>query len=87
MGGHRVWIAFNDGVAGELDLMPHLKFTGVFEALRKPSYFAQVRVDDQAGTIAWPNEANVDPIVLYSWVTKRAVESILADPDLCKTRS
>ena len=79
MGGHRVWVCFNDGVAGELDLKPHLQFTGVFEPLRDPVYFAKVRVDPDAGTIVWPNEADIDPLVLYSWVTKRDIESLLQE--------
>ena len=64
MGGHRVWVCFNDGVAGELDLKPRLQFTGVFEPLVDPAYFAKVRVDPEAGTIVWPNEA--DPLTWTS---------------------
>lgn len=41
MGGYRVWVCFKDGVAGEIDLQPLLKFTGVFEPLLDHAYFCQ----------------------------------------------
>ncbi len=81
MGGYRLWLAFHNGVAGEVDLRSHMQFTGVFRPLQDNSYFAQVRVDREAGTIVWPNHADLDPVVLYSWVTKRNIEDILAEPD------
>ena len=84
MGGYRLWVAFHDGVAGEVDLQSHLQFTGVFEPLLDARYFAQVRVDSEAGTISWPNDADVDPVVLYSWVTNQNVENILAKPNPSK---
>lgn len=34
-----------------------------------PAYFSQVRVDEEAGTIVWPNGADLDPLVLHSKVT------------------
>jgi hypothetical protein len=63
-GGHRVFLRFDDGVEGVLDLRPILKdFRGVWAPLRSPSYVRRVRVD--FGTIAWPNDADIDPVVLY----------------------
>ncbi len=38
---------------------------GIFAALQDPDFFAQVRVDAEAGTIVWPNGADLDPDVLY----------------------
>jgi hypothetical protein len=52
-----------------VDLAKHLAFRGVFEPLSDPACFAQVRVDRELGTIAWPNGADLDPDVLYSQVT------------------
>ena len=38
---------------------------GVFAPLQDPAYFARVSVDADAGTIVWPNGADLDPDVLY----------------------
>jgi hypothetical protein len=37
----------------------------MFEPLRDPDFFKQVRVDEQLGTIVWPNGADMDPVVLH----------------------
>jgi Protein of unknown function (DUF2442) len=30
-----------------------------------PTFFAQVRVDDDLGTVVWPDGADLDPLVLH----------------------
>ena len=69
LGGYRLFLRFADGLAGELDLAPLLRFTGVFEPLRDPEYFALVRVDADSGTIVWPNGADLCPDVLRHHLT------------------
>ena len=69
LGDYRLHLRFEDGVEGVVDLAPHLSFQGVFEPLRDPAYFAQVRVDADLGTVAWPNGADLDPDVLYGRIT------------------
>jgi uncharacterized protein DUF2442 len=69
LGDYRLYLRFEDGVEGVVDLAPHLSFRGVFEPLRDPEYFAQVGVDAVLGTVVWPNGADLDPDVLYGRVT------------------
>jgi hypothetical protein len=69
LGDYRLHLRFEDGVEGIVDLAPHLSFHGVFEPLRDHAYFAQVRVDPELGTVAWPNGADLDPDVLYGRIT------------------
>jgi hypothetical protein len=69
VGDYRLHLRFEDGVEGVVDLAPHLTFRGVFEPLRDPEYFAQVRVDADLGTVVWPNGVDLDPDVLYGRVT------------------
>lgn len=76
-GDYRLWLRFQDGVEGEVDLGPELTFQGVFASLRDPAYFARVRVNPDLGTICWPNDADWDPVVLYSLLTKRPIETLL----------
>jgi hypothetical protein len=62
---HRVHVSFEDGVAAEIDLSYLLDRGGVFEPLRDVDYFRQLRADSEAGTIVWPNEADIAPETLY----------------------
>ena len=58
-------LGFDDGTVREIDLEAEL-WGPVFEPLRHdPQLFRQVRVDDELGTIVWPNGADLDPDVLH----------------------
>lgn len=63
---HIVWIRFEDGTEGEIDLAPELRGP-VFEPLKNVNYFAQLAVAEY-GTIAWPNGADLAPEFLYDQV-------------------
>ena len=70
LGGYRLWLRFDDGREGEIDLSPYLKpFRNMFAPLADPGYFARVRVSRSAGTIQWPNGVDLDPDVLHERVT------------------
>jgi hypothetical protein len=57
---------FHNGTIKEIDLEPVL--SGVlYDPLRNRELFRQVAVDDEAGTIKWPNGADFDPQLLYCW--------------------
>ena len=73
LGEHRLRLRFDDGVEGEVDLAPRLEFRGVFAPLKDPRYFGRVRVEPDGGTICWPNDADIDQVVLYSWVTGKPI--------------
>lgn len=72
--GHRLRIRFEDGVEGEIDLDKLVRWEGVFEPVRDPARFVEVRVNPELGTICWPNGADLDPDVLYSAVTGQPIE-------------
>jgi hypothetical protein len=60
-----VHLVFSDGVQKDVDLEP-LLHGPVFEPLRRdPELFRAVKVDEELGTIVWPNGADMDPDVLY----------------------
>ena len=52
-------------MTAELDLSYLLGYGGVFEPLRDADYFGRLRADPEAGTIVWPNEADIAPETLY----------------------
>jgi len=66
---YRLYLRFEDDVEGEIDVTGLIDFVGVFAPLRNHEYFIQVRVNPELGTICWPNQADLDPDVLYSIVT------------------
>lgn len=59
-----VQVMFDDGVVRRIDLEPEL-YGEMFEPLRDPATFVRVRVDPEAGTIVWPNGADLAPEFLY----------------------
>jgi hypothetical protein len=70
---YKLYLQFEDGVKGVVDIKELIEFIGVFEPLRDQKYFRQVEVNPEIGTIQWPNEADLDPDVLYSVITGRPI--------------
>jgi hypothetical protein len=65
LGEYRLRLAFSDGTAGVIDLAWLQERGGVFAPLRDPDYFRLVTRDPEAGTIVWPNGADIAPETLY----------------------
>ncbi len=59
-----VWLRFNDGAEGEIDLAAELEGE-MFAPLKDPVMFRQLRVDPELQTIVWPNGADLAPEFLY----------------------
>ncbi len=77
LGEYRLELSFTDGARGELDLRGRIVGRGgVFRPLEDLSFFQQVRVDPEAGTIVWPNEVDFCPDVLYRLVTGKPIREL-----------
>lgn len=74
LGHYRLRLGFDDGTRRDVDLSYLQDRGGVFQPLRDPDYFAQVRVDPEAGTIVWPNGVDLDPMVLHGDFTPASGE-------------
>ena len=57
-------LLFSDGTVGDVDFSSE-RWTGVPEPLNDPTYFAQVEVDPEAGTVVWPCGIDLAPEPLY----------------------
>lgn len=74
LGGYRLRLTFADGLVSDVDLAERLsgQLGPVLEPLRNPDFFAQVYVDPDIGTIAWPNGADLAPDRLYEQAVRVA---------------
>lgn len=60
--GHRVFVRFNDGSGGEIDLSQSL-MGPIYEPLRDVQYFRRFSLEGH--TLAWPNGADFAPEYLH----------------------
>ena len=74
--GYSLQLRFSDGAEGIVDLS-YIPRQGVFESWNDPSFFREVSIDPETGTLAWPGEIDLDPYVLYSRVTGKFIEQVL----------
>ncbi len=57
---------FNDGKIKDVNVEPVL-YGELYAPLRRKELFEQVIIDQEAGTVVWPNGADFDPDMLYQW--------------------
>ena len=72
--GFRLFLRYDDGASGVLDLSP-LAGRGVFGAWLEPGIFEQVRLSE-AGAPEWPGEVDLCPDALYLRMTGKRPEDI-----------
>jgi hypothetical protein len=57
-------VGFNDGLVRDVDCS--FLFHGPLgEQLRDPEYFGMARIDEEAGTVVWPNGLDPAPEILH----------------------
>ena len=75
--GLRLWLRFEDGTEGTVDLEGRVRFVGLLKALERPEFFREVVVNRDSGPVEWPGEIDLDPDVLYAWVRGTTPEALL----------
>lgn len=65
--GYVVWLRFNDGTEGEVDLTADLHGE-VFQPLKDPKFFSSFQVHPELRTLVWPNGADFAPEFLRAAV-------------------
>jgi len=64
---YTLWLRFQDGTQGEVDLGPELAGP-VFEALKSVEEFRRFKIHPEFHTLVWPNGADFAPEFLYQEV-------------------
>jgi uncharacterized protein DUF2442 len=59
-------VRFEDGSIQVIDFRPVLHGE-IFGPLRDSVFFDRVRLDDESGTLTWPNGADFEPATLHDW--------------------
>ena len=73
--GYRIWLRYDDGASGEVDLS-HLAGKGVFAAWNNRAFFESVHLDDNKA-IVWNEELDLCPDALYMDITGKTVEELM----------
>ncbi len=69
VGPFTLCVRFADGTSQVVDFEPVLHGE-LFGPLRDVALFDQVRLDEEARTLTWPNGADFDPALLHDWPTR-----------------
>ena len=67
---YRVWLSFDNGISGEIDLFSEL-WGEMFEPLKDKALFSTVRLDATLRTITWQNCADLAPEFLLELLEKK----------------
>ena len=69
-GSHSLRLEFSDGTRKRVNVLPLLKGP-IFQPLLDPRYFRTILLDPVAGTVVWPNGADLAPEALYALCAER----------------
>jgi len=73
---YRIWLKYNDGAQGELDLS-HLAGQGIFSLWDQKDQFQNVHIGE-FGQVAWNNEVELCADSLYLQLTHKKPEDIFS---------
>ncbi|MEO8347920.1 MAG: DUF2442 domain-containing protein [Acidobacteriota bacterium] len=59
-------VRFEDGSSQVIDFRPVLHGE-IFSPLLDSVFFDRVQLDDESGTLTWPNGADFEPAMLHDW--------------------
>ena len=61
---YHIWIEYEDGLNGELDLSSLLGLK-VFEQFYDKEFFSQVHIDEETHAITWSEQVDICPVSAY----------------------
>jgi hypothetical protein len=72
--GYKIWLEFEDGVSGEVDLS-HLAGKGIFTLWKNDENFKNVSMEN-GRRLAWSDEIDLDADSLYLKITGKKPEEL-----------
>ena len=77
----RIWVRFDDGVAGSVDLSDSAALGGIFAQWSDEGFWRSAHIVTDSGAVAWGDGTEVDacPLSLYLDVTGRTFEDLQAE--------
>jgi len=78
---YSIWVRFDDGTAGEVDLSDSAETGGIFSAWSDSGYWRSAHIVPDTGAVAWGNDSDVDvcPHSLYLDLTGKSFDELRAD--------
>ncbi|NTV67898.1 MAG: DUF2442 domain-containing protein [Chlorobaculum sp.] len=77
IGDYKVWLSFNDGTQGEVDLESEL-YGEIFEPLKDVAFFKSFTLEGH--TLSWSNGADFAPEFLHELVTCPLNDALALQP-------
>ncbi|MCY4665076.1 MAG: DUF2442 domain-containing protein [Acidimicrobiaceae bacterium] len=77
----RIWVRFDDGAAGVVDLSDSAALDGIFSQWSDEDFWRSAHIVTDSGAVAWGDGSEVDvcPLSLYLDVTGQAFEDLGAE--------
>ena len=78
---YRIWVRFDDGAAGVVDLSDSAALGGIFSQWSDEDYWRSAHIASGSGAVAWGDDSEVDvcPLSLYLDVTGQTFEDLQAE--------
>ena len=76
-----IWIRFDDGIAGVVDLSDSAAVGGIFAQWSDKGFWRSAHIVADSGAVAWGDSSEIDvcPLSLYLNVTGQAFEDLQAE--------
>ena len=78
---YRIWVRFDDGVAGVVDLSDSAAVGGIFVKWSDEGFWRSAHIVADSGAVAWGDGSEIDvcPLSLYLDVTGQTFEDLEAE--------
>jgi len=73
--GYKIWVEFNDGTSGIVDLSDVL-WGPMFEPLKDVERFKRFVISEVLHTLVWDNDADVAPEYLYENLANKSQKDV-----------